>query len=183
MSRIGKKIIDVPEGVNVAISESEILTSGPKGELSCENFSGTNVILKDNQISIEPVDESQESIQFWGIQRTLLNNNIIGVSEGYTKTLEINGVGYKAQMKGNNVQLSLGFSHDINYETPEGIKIEAVSPTEINVSGIDKQKVGQVAAEIRSYRPPEPYKGKGIRYQDEYVRRKAGKAAVATTGA
>ena len=169
MSRIGKKIIDVPEGVNVAISESEILTSGPKGELSCENFSGTNVILKDNQISIEPVDESQESIQFWGIQRTLLNNNIIGVSEGYTKTLEINGVGYKAQMKGNNIQLSLGFSHDINYETPEGIKIEAVSPTEINVSGIDKQKVGQVAAEIRSYRPPEPYKGKGVRYSDEIV--------------
>ena len=105
MSRIGKKIIDVPEGVNVAISESEILTTGPKGELSCENFSGTNVILKDNQISIEPIDESQESIQFWGIQRTLLNNNIIGVSEGYTKTLEINGVGYKAQMKGNNCLL------------------------------------------------------------------------------
>ena len=178
MSRIGKKIIDVPEGVNVAISESEILTSGPKGELSCENFSGTNVILKDNQISIEPVDESQESIQFWGIQRTLLNNNIIGVSEGYTKTLEINGVGYKAQMKGNNIQLSLGFSHDINYETPEGIKIEAVSPTEINVSGIDKQKVGQVAAEIRSYRPPEPYKGKGVKYKDEFIFRKEGKKEV-----
>ena len=175
MSRIGKKIIDVPEGVNVAISESEILTSGPKGELSCENFSGTNVILKDNQISIEPVDESQESIQFWGIQRTLLNNNIIGVSEGYTKTLEINGVGYKAQMKGNNIQLSLGFSHDINYETPEGIKIEAVSPTEINVSGIDKQKVGQVAAEIKSFRKPEPYKGKGVRYEGERIYRKEGK--------
>ena len=177
MSRIGKKIIDVPEGVNVAISESEILTSGPKGELSCENFSGTNVILKDNQISIEPVDESQESIQFWGIQRTLLNNNIIGVSEGYTKTLEINGVGYKAQMKGNNIQLSLGFSHDINYETPEGIKIEAVSPTEINVSGIDKQKVGQVAAEIRSYRPPEPYKGKGVFIDNETIIRKERKKA------
>ena len=165
MSRIGKKLIDVPEGVNVTISESEILTTGPKGELSCENFSGTNVILQDNQISVEPIDESQESIQFWGIQRTLLNNNIVGVSEGYSKTLEINGVGYKAQMKGNNIQLSLGFSHDINYETPEGIKIEAISPTEINVTGIDKQKVGQVAAEIRSYRPPEPYKGKGVDHQ------------------
>ena len=175
MSRIGKKIIDVPEGVNVANSESEILTSGPKGELSCENFSGTNVILKDNQISIEPVDEAQESIEFWGLHRTLLNNNIIGVSEGYTKTLEINGVGYKAQMKGNNIQLSLGFSHDINYETPEGIKIEAVSPTEIKVNGIDKQKVGQVAAEIRSYRPPEPYKGKGVKYKDEFIFRKEGK--------
>ena len=104
-----------------------------------------------------------------------MNNNIIGVSEGYKKTLEINGVGYKAQMKGNNIQLSLGFSHDINYETPEGIKIEAVSPTEINVSGIDKQKVGQVAAEIRSYRPPEPYKGKGVKYKDEYIFRKEGK--------
>ena len=175
MSRIGQKLSGVPEGVNVAIYESEILTSGPKGELSCENFASTNVILKDNQISIEPIDESQESIQFWGIQRTLLNNNIIGVSEGYTKTLEINGVGYKAQMKGNNIQLSLGFSHDINYETPEGIKIEAVSPTEINISGIDKQKVGQVAAEIRSYRPPEPYKGKGVKYKDEFIFRKEGK--------
>ena len=98
MSRIGKKLIDVPEGVNVTISESEILTTGPKGELSCENFSGTTVTLQDNQISVEPIDDSQENIQFWGIQRTLLNNNIVGVSEGYTKTLEINGVGYKAQM-------------------------------------------------------------------------------------
>tara|TARA_Y100001970_G_scaffold218562_1_gene268050 strand:+ start:321 stop:854 length:534 start_codon:yes stop_codon:yes gene_type:complete len=175
MSRIGKKLIDVPEGINVIISETEILTTGPKGELSCENFSGTSVTLQDNQISVEPIDETQESIKFWGIQRTLLNNNIIGVSEGYKKTLEINGVGYKAQMKGKNIQLSLGFSHDINYETPEGIKIEVVSPTEINVSGIDKQKVGQVAAEIRSYRPPEPYKGKGVKYKDEYIFRKEGK--------
>jgi large subunit ribosomal protein L6 len=141
----------------------------------CENFSGTNVVQENNQITIAPVDESQASIQYWGIQRTLLNNNIVGVSEGYTKTLEINGVGYKAQMKGNNIQLSLGFSHDINYETPEGIKIEAVSPTEINVIGIDKQKVGQVAAEIRSYRPPEPYKGKGVKYKDEFIFRKEGK--------
>ena len=175
MSRIGKKLIDVPEGVNVTISESEILTTGPKGELSCKNFSGTSVALQDNQISVEPIDDSQESIKFWGIQRTLLNNNIIGVSKGYTKTLEINGVGYKAQMKGNNIQLSLGFSHDINYETPEGIKIEAISPTEINVTGIDKQKVGQVAAEIKSFRKPEPYKGKGVRYEGEKIYRKEGK--------
>ena len=146
MSRIGKKLIEIPEGVDVKISESEILTKGPKGELSCENFAGTNVVQQDNIISIEPINDSQESIQYWGIQRTLLNNNIIGVSEGYKKSLEINGVGYKAQMKGNNIQLSLGFSHDINYETPEGIKIETLSPTEISVIGIDKQKVGQVAA-------------------------------------
>ena len=137
MSRIGKKLIEIPEGVDVKISESEILTKGPKGELSCENFAGTNVVQQDNTISIEPINDSQESIQYWGIQRTLLNNNIIGVSEGYKKSLEINGVGYKAQMKGNNIQLSLGFSHDINYETPEGIKIETLSPTEISVSGID----------------------------------------------
>ena len=105
----------------------------------------------------------------------MLNNNIVGVTEGYKKTLEINGVGYKAQMKGNNIQLSLGFSHDINYEAPEGIKIETSTPTEVIVSGIDKQKVGQVAAEIRSYRPPEPYKGKGVKYKDEFIFRKEGK--------
>jgi large subunit ribosomal protein L6 len=175
MSRIGKKIIDIPEGVNVTINDSEILTAGPKGELSCENFSGTIVAQENNQISIVPVDESQASIQYWGIQRSLLNNNIIGVTEGYKKTLEINGVGYKAQMKGSNIQLSLGFSHDINYETPEGIKIETASPTEIIISGIDKQKVGQVAAELRSYRPPEPYKGKGVKYKDEFIFRKEGK--------
>jgi len=175
MSRIGKKIIDIPEGVNVTINESEIHTAGPKGELSCKNFSGTNVVQENNQITIAPVDESQASIQYWGIQRTLLNNNIVGVTEGYKKTLEINGVGYKAQMKGNNIQLSLGFSHDINYEAPEGIKIETSTPTEVIVSGIDKQKVGQVAAEIRSYRPPEPYKGKGVKYKDEFIFRKEGK--------
>jgi|TARA_B110000438_G_scaffold162315_1_gene155521 large subunit ribosomal protein L6 len=175
MSRIGKKIIDIPEGVNVTINDSEILTAGPKGELSCENFSGTIVAQENNQITIVPVDESQASIQYWGIQRSLLNNNIIGVTEGYKKTLEINGVGYKAQMKGSNIQLSLGFSHDINYDTPEGIKIETASPTEIIISGIDKQKVGQVAAELRSYRPPEPYKGKGVKYKDEFIFRKEGK--------
>ena len=175
MSRIGKKIIDRPEGVNVTINDSEILTAGPKGELSCENFSGTIVAQENNQITIVPVDESQASIQYWGIQRSLLNNNIIGVTEGYKKTLEINGVGYKAQMKGSNIQLSLGFSHDINYDTPEGIKIETASPTEIIISGIDKQKVGQVAAELRSYRPPEPYKGKGVKYKDEFIFRKEGK--------
>ena len=135
----------------------------------------TNVVQENNQITIAPVDESQASIQYWGIQRTLLNNNIVGVTEGYKKTLEINGVGYKAQMKGNNIQLSLGFSHDINYEAPEGIKIETSTPTEVIVSGIDKQKVGQVAAEIRSYRPPEPYKGKGVKYKDEFIFRKEGK--------
>ena len=175
MSRIGKKIIEIPEGVNVTINESEILTSVPKGEVSCENFSGTSVVQENNQITITPIDESQASIQYWGIQRSLLNNNIIGVTEGYKKILQINGVGYMAQMKGNNIQLSLGFSHDINYETPEGIKIEAATPTEITVSGIDKQKVGQVAAELRSYRPPEPYKGKGVKYKDEFIFRKEGK--------
>jgi large subunit ribosomal protein L6 len=162
MSRIGKKIIDIPDGVNIIISDSNIITSGPKGELSCENFSGTTVVQNDGQITVAPIDDSQASIQYWGIQRTLLNNNIIGV-------------GYKAQMKGSNIQLSLGFSHDINYETPKGIKIEATTPTEIIISGIDKQKVGQVAAELRSYRPPEPYKGKGVKYKDEFIFRKEGK--------
>ena len=175
MSRIGKKIIDVPEGVNVAISESEILTSGPKGELSCENFSGTNVILKDNQISIEPVDESQESIQFWGIQRTLLNNNIIGVSEGYTKTLEINGVGYRAAMQGNKLVLSLGYSHPVEMDVPAGLTVAVENNTQINISGADKQLLGQFASEVRSKRPPEPFKGKGVKYAEEHIVRKEGK--------
>jgi large subunit ribosomal protein L6 len=142
MSRIGQKIIEIPDNVEANIAQDEINPDFSKN---------------------------------WGLQRTLISNGVIGVSEGFSKKLEINGVGYRAQMKGNNIQLSLGFSHDVNYETPDGIKIETPSQTEIIISGIDKQKVGQVAAEIRAFRPPEPYKGKGVKYEDEYIFRKEGK--------
>ena len=138
-------------------------------------FEGSEIEISDNTISINKSTNNPDFVKNWGLQRTLIFNSIIGVSEGFSKKLEINGVGYRAQMKGSNIQLSLGFSHDVNYETPEGIKIETPSQTEIIISGIDKQKVGQVAAEIRSFRPPEPYKGKGVKYEDEYIFRKEGK--------
>ena len=176
MSRIGQKIIEIPDNVEAILGQDEIKLTGPKGELSTPIFEGANIEIADKTITVNKNENNPDFSKNWGLQRTLISNSIIGVSEGYSKKLEINGVGYRAQMKGSNIQLSLGFSHDINYETPEGIKIEAVSPTEINVSGIDKQKVGQVAAEIRSYRPPEPYKGKGIKYQGERIIRKAGKS-------
>ena len=175
MSRIGQKIIEIPDNVEAILGQDEIKLTGPKGELSAPIFEGANIEIADKTITINKNENNPDFSKNWGLQRTLISNGIIGVSEGFSKKLEINGVGYRAQMKGNNIQLSLGFSHDINYETPEGIKIEAVSPTEINVSGIDKQKVGQVAAEIRSYRPPEPYKGKGVKYKDEFIYRKEGK--------
>tara|TARA_B100000427_G_scaffold303310_1_gene287760 strand:+ start:326 stop:859 length:534 start_codon:yes stop_codon:yes gene_type:complete len=175
MSRIGQKIIEIPESVEVNLSPREIKLVGPKGELTTPIFEGTEIKLNDNQISIEKKDNSEYLAQKWGLQRTLIFNSIIGVSEGFTKKLEINGVGYRAQMKGKNLQLSLGFSHDINYEPPEDIKIETPTQNEILISGIDKQKVGQVAAEIRAYKPPEPYKGKGVKYEDEYIFRKEGK--------
>ena len=175
MSRIGQKIIEIPESVEVNLSPREIKLVGPKGELTTPIFEGAEIKLNDNQISIEKKDNSEYLAQKWGLQRTLIFNSIIGVSEGFTKKLEINGVGYRAQMKGKNLQLSLGFSHDINYEPPEDIKIETPTQNEILISGIDKQKVGQVAAEIRAYKPPEPYKGKGVKYEDEYIFRKEGK--------
>ncbi len=175
MSRIGQKIIEVPENVEVNLSPKEIKLVGPKGELATPIFEGAEIKLDDNQISVLKKDDSEDFSQNWGLQRTLIFNSIMGVSEGFVKKLEINGVGYRAQMKGKNLQLSLGFSHDINYEPPEDIKIEAPTQNEILISGIDKQKVGQVAAEIRAYRPPEPYKGKGVKYEDEYIYRKEGK--------
>ena len=141
--------------------------------LSINGVSG--IFLSNDFLSVNKNPDNPDFSKNWGLQRTLISNGVIGVSEGFSKKLEINGVGYRAQMKGNNIQLSLGFSHDVNYETPDGIKIETPSQTEIIISGIDKQKVGQVAAEIRAFRPPEPYKGKGVKYEDEYIFRKEGK--------
>jgi large subunit ribosomal protein L6 len=175
MSRIGKAVIEIPEGVKANVSDSRIVISGPKGEIDTPIFIGTKVKLEENLISIYLEKGKEVGLSKWGLQRSLIYNSVIGVSEGYSKRLEINGVGYRAQMKGKNIHLTLGFSHDINYEPPEDIKIETPSQTEILVSGIDKQKVGQVAAEIRAFRPPEPYKGKGVKYENEYIFRKEGK--------
>ena len=175
MSRIGQKIIELPDNVEANLGQDEIKLIGPKGELSTPIFEGANIEIADKTITVNKSEDDHDFLKNWGLQRTLISNSIIGVSEGFSKKLEINGVGYRAQMKGNNIQLSLGFSHDVNYETPDGIKIETPTQTEIIISGIDKQKVGQVAADIRSFRPPEPYKGKGVKYEDEYIFRKEGK--------
>ena len=175
MSRIGQKIIEIPDNVEAILGQDEIKLTGPKGELSTPIFEGANIEIADKTITVNKNENNPDFSKNWGLQRTLISNSIIGVSEGFSKKLEINGVGYRAQMKGSNIQLSLGFSHDVNYETPDGIKIETPSQTEIIISGIDKQKVGQVAAEIRAFRPPEPYKGKCVKYEDEYIFRKEGK--------
>lgn len=175
MSRIGKKPVVVPSGVEVKIDGQTVKAKGSKGELSVTLVDDVTVEITDDGVVVSPVGESKRARSMWGMSRTLVQNIFVGVSEGYKKELEINGVGYRAAMKGNSLSLQLGLSHDVNYDLPEGIKVECPSQTEIVVSGIEKQVVGQVAAEIRSYRPPEPYKGKGIKYKDEYIFRKEGK--------
>lgn len=177
MSRIGKQPVKILEGVKVEISPKLILVTGPKGSLEQKIFPGFKVFEKENQIVIEKNSNSTLANQQYGLIRSLVNNMVIGVSQGFSKTLEINGVGFKASMEGKNLSLSLGFSHKITYNPPEGIEIKVEGNT-ITISGYDKQVVGEVAAQIRSYRKPEPYKGKGIRYQGEHVRRKVGKTGV-----
>ncbi|WP_137391458.1 50S ribosomal protein L6 [Rhodoligotrophos defluvii] len=176
MSRTGKKPVSVPKGVSVSIDGQTVSAKGPKGELSMVLVE--EVIAKlgeDGAVTITPRDESKRARAMWGMSRTLVANMVEGVSNGFKKTLEINGVGYRAAMQGSQLQLQLGFSHDVKYAVPQGIKIETPRPVEIVISGIDKQRVGQVAAEIRDFRPPEPYKGKGIKYADEVIFRKEGK--------
>ena len=175
MSRIGKKPVAVPNGVTATIEGQTVSAKGPKGALSVVLNDEVSVEMTDDGIKVDPRDESKRARSMWGMSRTLVSNIVEGVSEGYTKRLEIQGVGYRAQVQGKSLQLALGFSHDVNYPIPEGIEIACPKPTEIVVSGIDKQRVGQVASEIRGYRPPEPYKGKGVRYAGEYVFRKEGK--------
>ena len=175
MSRVGKKEIVIPEGVEVHVSDAMVAVKGPKGELTAQLHEQVAVETKEQHIIVTPRQENQEARSLWGLTRSLINNLIVGVTEGFEKKLELNGVGYRAQLQGKTLKLSLGFSHDINFALPEGVEVAVPSPTEITVSGIDKQKVGQVAAEIRSYRTPEPYKGKGVRYEGEYVFRKEGK--------
>lgn len=175
MSRIGGKPISVPSNVTVKISDRDVSVKGPKGELAMTLVEEVELAQNDNELTVSPVDDSKRARSMWGMQRTLLSNMVTGVAEGYERKLLIQGVGYRAQMKGKNLNLQLGFSHDVLFEAPEGITLAAPSQTEVIVSGIDKQKVGQTAAKIRGYRPPEPYKGKGVRYDDEYVIRKEGK--------
>ncbi len=176
MSRIGKLPIQIPKGVEVKINGDVVNIKGPLGQLSQKLPEGITVKLEDNKIHVNRNNDLKKTKALHGLIRALLANHVKGVSEGWTKRLQLVGVGYRANLKGNTIILSLGYSHDINYDIPEGIKVKIDQQTKIELTGIDKQKVGQVAAVIRSYRPPEPYKGKGIKYEEEVILRKAGKA-------
>ena len=175
MSRIGKKSVDVPKGVTANVSGQSVSVKGPKGELSFLANDDVEVTFADGKISVEPRGETKRARSAWGMSRTMVSNLMKGVTTGFTEKLEINGVGFRAAIAGKSLQLNLGYSHDVLYPIPAGIKIECPKPTEILISGADKQKVGQVAAEIRQYRKPEPYKGKGVKYSDEHIFRKEGK--------
>ena len=175
MSRIGKRPVPLPSGVT-ATTEGQILSvKGPKGSLSLQMRDEIVYDIKEGEISVQPANGTKQARAFWGMQRTLVQNLVTGVSDGFTKVLEITGVGYRAAAQGKNLRLQLGYSHDVNVDVPEGIEIKTPDNTTVEVSGIDRQKVGQVAAEIRRWRKPEPYKGKGIRYRGEYIFRKEGK--------
>ena len=175
MSRIGKRPVEMPGGVSASVTGQTIEVKGPKGSRSFRATDDVDLTVEGQEISVKPRGMSKRSRQQWGMTRTQVQNLVIGVSEGFKKDLEIQGVGYRAQVQGKNLKLALGYSHDVEYSIPDGIEVVAAKPTELSVSGIDQQQVGQVAAEIRSWRKPEPYKGKGIRYADEYVRRKEAK--------
>jgi len=177
VSRIGKQPIPVPSGVEVKIDGSTVSVKGPKGELSGTYSDLIGIKMEEGAIVVERPDDSRESRSLHGLTRTLISNMVVGVSEGYAKNLEIVGVGYRATLKGSDLELALGYSHPVIVTPESGITFEVPAPTKITVRGIDKQRVGQVAADIRKWRKPEPYKGKGIRYEGEYVRRKLGKAA------
>lgn len=177
MSRIGKKIIEIPKGVTVTLNGNNVKVKGPKGELQRETHPNMKVELKDNLIEVKRPDDVKENRALHGLTRALIQNMIRGVNEEYKKILDIVGVGYKVEAKGANLLLNMGYSHPIYFMPPAGIKLEVPTPTQIVISGIDKQLVGQVAAKIRSIRKPEPYKGKGIKYSDEHIIRKAGKTA------
>jgi len=175
MSRIGKKPIEITKGVEVKIDNNLVMVKGPKGELKEQIHPKIKLELKDNQLNVLVAnEENKEERSLWGLSRTLINNMVLGVTEGFSKQLEINGIGFKGEVKGDKLVLNLGFSHPVEYQFPKGITIQAEKNL-ITVSGIDKQLVGQVSAKIRSFKKPEPYKGKGIKYLDEVIRRKAGK--------
>jgi large subunit ribosomal protein L6 len=177
MSRIGKQPIPVPSGVDVTVDGSDVKAKGPKGELSATFDPSMKIELAEGVITVTRPDDSRGHRSLHGLTRTLIANMVTGVSEGFSKTLEIQGVGYRAAMKGSDLEMQLGFSHPVLVKPPTGITFEVPAPTRVVVSGFDKQKVGQIASEVRGWRPPEPYKGKGVRYEGEYVRRKLGKTA------
>ncbi len=179
MSRVGKAPIELPSGVEVTVDDDVVSVKGPKGDLSETLDPRISTSVDDGVVTLTRVDDERETRALHGLSRALVNNMVIGVSEGYQKELTAVGVGYRAALKGKTLELQVGFSHPVLVEAPDGIEFEVPEPTKIFVRGIDKQLVGQVAANVRAARPPEPYKGKGIRYVDEYVRRKAGKAGVA----
>ena len=175
MSRVGSKEIIIPENVKVYIEDGNILAEGPMGKLQSKMNKEIAVNIEGNKITVSANNDNKSTIAFWGLQRNLVNNIILGVSKGFSKKLEMNGVGYRASLKGQSLELLLGYSHPINYDIPENIKITVDKQNNIEISGADKQMVGQTAAEIRSFRKPEPYKGKGIKYVGEYINRKEGK--------
>ena len=176
MSRIGKKPVAMPSGVSANVEGQTLTVKGPKGTLSMALLDDlVSTTIEDGSISIKPLTASQRARAAWGMQRTQVQNLVTGVTEGFTKVLEINGVGYRAAMQGKTLKLQLGYSHDVNYAIPEGIDVKTPDATTIEISGIDRQQVGQVAAEIRRWRKQEPYKGKGIKYRGEYIFRKEGK--------
>jgi len=176
MSRIGKRPVPLPQGVSTTKDGQTLTVKGPKGTLSMTMMDDLITYdVKDDEISVQPMAKSQRGRQFWGMQRTLVQNLVTGVTDGFTKVLEISGVGYRANAQGKTLKLQLGYSHDVNVDIPEGIEVKTPDQTTIEISGIDKQKVGHFAAEVRKWRKPEPYKGKGIKYRGEYIFRKEGK--------
>ena len=175
MSRVGQKPVEVPGGVAIEIAGNLITAKGKLGALSLEMTDVVSASLEGGRITVKPIDQSKVARSMWGTTRSRIQALVTGVSEGFTKNLEINGVGYRAAVQGQSLNLQLGYSHDINYPIPEGISITCERPTAIAITGADKQRVGQVAAEIRGYRPPEPYKGKGVKYAEERILRKEGK--------
>lgn len=176
MSRIGRLPIDIPAGVTISVDDRAVAVKGPKGELTLSVASPIEVAVEDNQVVVTRPDDERESRSLHGLTRTLINNNIVGVTQGYTKGLEVVGTGYRVQQKGNSVEFAVGFSHPVLIDPPAGITLTVEGNNKVTVSGIDKQAVGEAAANIRKIRKPEPYKGKGVRYADETVVRKAGKA-------
>ncbi|MEQ1724853.1 MAG: 50S ribosomal protein L6 [Sphingopyxis sp.] len=175
MSRIGKKPVAIPGGVTATIDNGMLAVKGPKGQLSLAMADDVTYAIDDGGINVRPANATKRARAFWGMQRTLVQNLVVGVTDGFTTVLEITGVGYRANSQGKTLKLQLGYSHDVDFAVPEGIEIKTPDNTTIEISGIDKQQVGQVAAEIRRWRKPEPYKGKGIRYRGEFIFRKEGK--------
>jgi len=175
MSRIGKKPVELPSGVTASVSGQTVEVKGPKGTRSYSATDDVTIVVQDSAVSVTPRGGSKRARQQWGMSRTMISNLVLGVTQGFKKELEITGVGYRAQMQGQVLKLNLGLSHDVDYIAPEGVTVSAPKQTEIVVEGIDQQVVGQVAAEIRKWRKPEPYKGKGIRYKGEFIFRKEGK--------